>query len=137
MTIVEWKYFSEKELRCKGTGECNMSSTFMEKLVALREEFNKPIILSSAYRNPTYNITMGGSEHSPHVFGRAVDIQCFGSEAYEIIKLGIKHGMSGIGVSQKGNRCTRFIHLDNMVNSNMYPRPWIWSYTYRPHLLSI
>ena len=87
---MEWKYFSEKELKCKGTGECHMDSAFMKKLVTLREEFNKPIILTSAYRSPTYNIRIGGAENSPHVFGRAVDIQCLGSEAYEIIRLGIK-----------------------------------------------
>ena len=126
---MSWKYFSEKELRCKGTGEWNMNSSFMEKLVSLREEFNKPIILSSAYRNITYNVIAGGAENSPHIFGRAVDIQCFGTEASEIIRLGIKNGMTGIGISQRGNRCTRFVHLDDMDNSDTHPRPWIWSYT--------
>jgi zinc D-Ala-D-Ala carboxypeptidase len=125
---VEWKYFSEKELKCKGTGECHMDSAFMKKLVTLREEFNKPIILTSAYRSPTYNIRIGGAENSPHVFGRAVDIQCLGSEAYEIIRLGIKHEMTGIGVAQRGNRVSRFIHLDDMVNTDIHRRPWIWSY---------
>ena len=125
---MEWKYFSKKELKCKGTGECYMDSAFMEKLVTLREEFNKPIILTSAYRSPTYNTKIGGVENSPHVLGRAVDIQCLGSEAYEIIRLGIKHGMTGIGVAQRGNRVSRFIHLDDMVSSEIHPRPWIWSY---------
>ena len=125
---MNWKYFSEKELKCKGTGECLMDSAFMEKLVTLREEFNKPIILTSAYRSPTYNVKIGGAENSPHVFGRAVDIQCLGSEDYEIIRLGIKHGMTGIGVAQRGNRVSRFIHLDDMVNTDIHRRPWIWSY---------
>jgi hypothetical protein len=30
---TRWKYFSEDELRCKGTGEVNMDELFMDKLV--------------------------------------------------------------------------------------------------------
>ena len=32
-----WVYFSEDELRCKGTGEIHMDEDFMRKLVALRK----------------------------------------------------------------------------------------------------
>ena len=28
-----WKYFSEDELRCKGTGEIKMMEEFMDKLI--------------------------------------------------------------------------------------------------------
>ena len=34
-------YFSEDELRCKGTGEIHMDEDFMTKLVALRKELNQ------------------------------------------------------------------------------------------------
>jgi hypothetical protein len=38
----------------------------------------------------------------------------------------MKMGFSGIGVSQKGD--SRFIHLDDLEDSNERPRPWVWSY---------
>jgi len=50
-----------------------------------------------------------------------------GNVAYKIIELSIKHGMTGIGVAQRGNHDSRFIHIDNM-SSDTHPRPWVWSY---------
>jgi hypothetical protein len=36
--------------------------------------------------------------------------------------------MTGIGVAQRGPHDKRFIHLDDLKNSEQNPRPWIWSY---------
>ena len=36
MEHKRWKYFSEEELRCKGTGELKMMEEFMSKLIKLR-----------------------------------------------------------------------------------------------------
>ena len=41
-----WDYFSERELKCKGTDECLMDEKFMTKLVSLRKEFNEPMVIS-------------------------------------------------------------------------------------------
>jgi len=38
------------------------------------------------------------------------------------------HGFTGIGVAQRGPHNKRFIHIDNIVNSDTSPRPTIWSY---------
>ena len=40
-----WKYFSEEELRCKGTGELKMMEEFMSKLIKLREKLGQPMVL--------------------------------------------------------------------------------------------
>ena len=49
-----WEFFSEDELRCKGTGELNMDEGFMAKLIALRKELDQHIkklyYISSAHQ---------------------------------------------------------------------------------------
>ena len=124
-----WKYFSEDELRCKGTGEINMDETFMEKLDELRDKLNQPMTISSGYRSEAHNIAIGGSKRSAHLKGCAVDVVCSGHKAFEIVKLAIELVFTGIGVIQNGVHAKRFIHLDTMPRKSVTsPRPWIWSY---------
>ena len=125
--MIDNPYFSEDELRCKGTDECSMNDSFMEKLINIRSELDRPMIINSGYRHPAHNSAIGGVKDSAHVFGRAVDIAAIGEVAYEIVRLAIKNGMTGIGVAQRGAHDRRFIHLDDM-SSDTHPRPWIWSY---------
>ena len=125
--MIDNPYFSEDELRCKGTDECSMNDSFMEKLINIRSELDRPMIINSGYRHPAHNSAIGGVKDSPHVFGRAVDIAAIGEVAYEIVRLAIKNGMTGIGGAQRGAHDRRFIHLDDM-SSDTHPRPWIWSY---------
>jgi uncharacterized protein YcbK (DUF882 family) len=123
-----WEYFSVDELKCKGTDECNMDEGFMERLVTLRHKFNKPMVISSGYRSSSYNQIIGGARNSPHLYGKAVDVLVSGKAAHKLIGLAIQHGFTGIGVSQRGSHESRFLHLDTMDNSDIHPRPWIWSY---------
>ena len=125
---MTWEYFTHEELACKGSGECNMDFDFMEKLIFLREAYNKPMYISSAYRSREHNEKVGGAPNSPHTLGKAVDILVSGKDAYRVIDLALKLGFTGIGVSQKGPHDKRFIHLDTMKNSPSSPRPTIWSY---------
>ena len=126
---ARWKYFSEDELRCQGTGQINMNETFMERLIELREKLNKPMVISSGYRSEAHNIAIGGSKNSAHLKGCAVDVVCSGHLAYEIVKLAMELQFSGIGVKQNGVHAKRFIHIDTMPRHSITsPRPWIWSY---------
>jgi zinc D-Ala-D-Ala carboxypeptidase len=126
---TRWKYFSEDELRCQGTGQINMNETFMERLIELREKLNKPMVISSGYRSEAHNIAIGGSKNSAHLQGCAVDVVCSGHLAYEIVKLAMELQFSGIGVKQNGVHAKRFIHIDTMPRHSITsPRPWIWSY---------
>ena len=125
-----WKYFSEEELRCKGTGELKMMEEFMSKLIELRKKLGQPMVISSGYRTLEYNERIGGSSKSAHILGKAVDVVCSGEKAYNIVKLGLEIGFTGIGIQQRGEHSKRFIHLDD-VEPDKYegiPRPWIWSY---------
>ena len=124
---MAWEFFSVQELKCKGTDEIDMDEQFMKKLVTLRKDLNQPMIVTSGYRHLAYNQVVGGVRNSPHIYGKAVDIACHGKKAYNLIRLGIKHGFTGFGVKQNGPREKRFIHLDTMSNDD-HPRPYIWSY---------
>lgn len=121
-----WKYFTEDEMKCKGSGKCEMDPKFMVMLDALRKKFGKPIIITSGYRSPEYNISIGGSKNSAHVQGKAADIAVSHADAYKLLDIAFELGFSGIGVSQKGTG--RFIHLDIADNTPKQPRPHIWSY---------
>jgi uncharacterized protein YcbK (DUF882 family) len=127
--VTRWKYFSEDELRCKGTGEVNMDELFMNMLVSLRERLKQPMSISSGYRSESHNLAIGGSTRSAHLKGCAVDVVCSGHKAFEIVRIALELGFTGIGVKQNGVHEKRFIHLDTMPKSSVTsPRPWIWSY---------
>ena len=45
-------------------------------LQPLRDGLNEPIIVSSGYRCPELNESIGGAKHSQHMKGQAADIHC-------------------------------------------------------------
>ena len=53
-------------------------------LQPLRNEIDKPIIISSGYRCDALNEAVGGTKSSQHRLGLACDIKCDESEPYEI-----------------------------------------------------
>ena len=122
-------HFTEDEMRCKGTGQCEMENDFMKILEKIRLEYGKPIWINSGFRHPDYNAKVSKTGRTgPHTYGQACDIKVSGDDANRIVYLALKHGMTGIGVSQKGPHKKRFIHVDNLPNSDNHPRPTQWSY---------
>ena len=119
-----WPNFTPEEFACKVTGRVRVHIGFMNRLQSLRNRFGAPMIITSGFRAPSRG---AGSAHAE---GRAADVHVYGSEAYQLIGLAMRHGFTGIGVGQKlGTPVTRrFIHLDDVENSPIRPRPLIWSY---------
>jgi len=121
--IEQTQHFSQAELASPDTGEAKMQPEFMLMLEALRRDYGKPMIITSGYRTPEHNAAVGGAKRSYHLQGRAVDVQVFGAEAYQLVKLAMRHGFGGIGIQQQGAMEGRFIHLDNREGD-----PVIFSY---------
>ncbi len=124
----QYQYFSEEELQCHGTdccdGQSDMNHEFMVKLVSMRRELGFPFFVTSAYRCPLHNSRESHTgETGPHTTGHAVDIAIRGMNAYRLLACALRHGMTGIGISQKGKY--RFIHIDDLTGDK---RPMIWSY---------
>ena len=123
MNWKDYPSFSEAEMRCSETGECKMSENFMQKLQALRDEYGKPMTITSAYRSPQHSVEASKAAPGVHTRGIAVDVAVAGADCYDLMKLAFKHGFTGIGVAQKGSG--RFLHLDTFKGG---PRPNVWSY---------
>lgn len=122
-------YFTEKELTCKcGCGGLPKDE-FVKLLVTMRSEANFPFIVTSGYRCPEHNKNVSNSGiEGPHTLGLACDLKVYGNRAVSVIKLGLKHGVTGIGIAQKGPVESRFVHIDSVPFSEEYVRPNIWSY---------
>jgi uncharacterized protein YcbK (DUF882 family) len=124
----KYPYFSQKELASPDTGDHHMNADFMMKLIALREDYNAPMIVSSGYRTPEHNDSVSSTgSNGPHTFGKAVDVVIDRGKAHKLLTLALDHGFTGIGIKQNGEG--RFLHIDDLGNHETAgPRPTIWSY---------
>ena len=113
--------FSRDELQCKHTGRCEMEQSFLDRLEALREEYGKPIYLSSAFRDKTHPAEAKKDKVGYHGLGRAVDL-LVGYDGYRLLELAIKHGFKGLGCSFRGSVGSRYLHVDDR------DIPAVWSY---------
>lgn len=126
MNWNDYPNFAAHELDCSHTGDNKMKPDFMERLQAIRTDYGKAMVITSGYRSPEHPIEARKPEPGAHASGRAADIAVSGGDALRVIELALKHGMTGIGVNQKGNG--RFVHLDDLEHADNRPRPWVWSY---------
>ena len=107
--MSDYKYFKDSELACKHTGENGMDVAFMKVVEAIREECGFPFRVSSAYRHPTHPIEAGKQKPGAHASGKAIDILVSMEQAFILVEVALKHGIIGIGISQKGPIGTRFM----------------------------
>lgn len=124
-----YKYFTQKEFMCRcGCGQSSVNEGFIIKLEAMREECGFPFIVTSGFRCPDYNDKIAKTgRNGPHTTGRAGDFLASHQEVFKMVAVAAKHGMTGIGLKQKGNG--RFIHLDDLMPPEYHgPRPHIWTY---------
>ena len=102
---------------------------FMEKIEKIRVACGFPIPVTSGARCKAYNAKVSDSgPNGPHTTGRAIDLGVQGSLALLVVKQAFLHGITGIGVKQHGPHTKRFVHLDDLPQSDERPRPTIWSY---------
>jgi len=125
---MSWEspYFTSEEMKCSHTGLEKMDAKFMEMLTELRVAYAKPMRVTSAYRDATHPIEAKKAKPGAHATGKAADIAVERGEAYEVLKLALEIGFTGIGVAQKGSG--RFLHLDICNSDDGMIRPTVWSY---------
>ena len=130
MNVTDWRpyapYITEEEMRCKHTGRCEMRKSTMDRLLAVRLEYGRPMNFTSGFRDPSHPVEAAKLEPGVHTLGVAVDIAVAGGDALDLVHLARKHGFAGVGIQQKG--ASRFVHLDDYEGDPATPRPWIWSY---------
>lgn len=101
--------FCVKEFACQdGSDPIFIDSELVSVLQKIRNHFGKPVTITSAYRTPEHNISVGGTTYSQHLYGKAADIKVKGiSPTYVAAyaeKLLSKEG--GIGIYKT------FTHID-------------------------
>ena len=64
----------------------NLRDTCLMILEPLREAIGKPISITSGYRNPHLNKSIGGSVISQHCFGQAIDFKVSGISTEDLFQ---------------------------------------------------
>lgn len=71
--------FKVKEFACQdGSDPIFIDSELVEVLQKIRSHFGRAVTITSAYRTPTHNKSVGGTTYSQHLYGKAADIKIAG-----------------------------------------------------------
>lgn len=113
------RYFSLDELLAKNDRSelidliqdpakvANMQS-LLSILDNLREEFGKPIIINSFYRDSAHNLRVGGVKTSKHLRGAAVDITSSDFDSlYQVVMHSVKYNWRVLSYIKR-----KFLHLE-------------------------
>ena len=101
--------FKVSEFACKdGSDTVFISPVLVTVLQKIRDHFEKPVIINSAYRNDVYNKKVGGAKYSQHKYGTAADIHISGISPATIAAYveTIMPNTGGIGIY------SNFVHID-------------------------
>ncbi len=101
--------FKVKEFRCKdGADKILIDVDFVkDKLQKIRDHFDAPVTINSAYRTPEYNAKVKGTKASYHLQGRAFDIVVKGHTPQEVARYAQTLGILGI------IQYNEFVHVDS------------------------
>ena len=108
------KNFKVKEFACKGKDCCStlkVDTELVEILQKIRDYFNAPITINSAYRCSKHNKKVGGVTGSQHTKGTAADIVVKDVKPAEVAKYAETIGVKGIGLYET-TKDGFFVHVD-------------------------
>ena len=110
-------YFTEEELKCKGSGKLILAPGFAEALLAIRIAWGRPLHPTSVCRSREYNRKIGSTDGSWHVCddnrggARAIDIRMINAEDRKaFVELALAMGWS-VGINKT------FVHIDRRVDA--------------------
>lgn len=101
--------FRVKEFACTdGSDPIFIDSELVVILQKVRNHFGKPVTITSAYRTPTRNKSVGGTTYSQHLYGMAADIKVSGVTPKKVADYAetLLPGRGGIGLYET------FTHID-------------------------
>jgi len=114
--------FVSTEFDCHGKGCCSttkLDSKLVEYLQKIREHFDKPITVTSAYRCEVHNKNIGGATRSYHMRGQAADIVVSGISSREVAKYAESIGILGIGLYET-SKDGYFTHIDTRTTKSFW-----------------
>lgn len=107
--------FKVKEFACKdGADKILIDTELVSMLQKIRDNFKKPVKITSAYRTDSHNKKVGGATNSYHKKGMASDIQISGIHPVLVAMYAEKINAGGIGVY------SNFVHVDTRDNQSRW-----------------
>jgi len=120
----KWRYFKYQEFANTKDGNANETVyELIDKLDEFRKLVGRSIKITSGYRTPAFNASVGGSPNSEHIHGLAADLR-FNFKGYtkeSIARICKYLGITNCGVyweNGKVNGTINRLHLGIMPNSN-------------------
>ena len=111
------EHFKLSEFRCSdGSDTIKFDWYVVNALEAARKFFNKPLVISSAYRTTAYNTKIGGAYGSLHTKGKAVDCYISGQSPSLLAKFFEARGMKGVGCYYDD----LFVHVDSRTSEFLW-----------------
>ncbi len=103
--------FRLREFQCRdGSYQVVLHSGLLQKLQALRSALQRPVLITSGYRNPVHNARVGGAPNSLHLKGMAADIYVRGLSLEQLARAARDLDFTGIGIYGA------FLHVDIREN---------------------
>ena len=103
-------HFTVREFACRdGSDPVLIAPALPHILEAIRAHFGgRPLLISSGYRTPAHNKTVGGSARSQHCLGTATDVRIRGIPPAEVAAFAreLMPDFGGVGVY------STFTHID-------------------------
>lgn len=116
--------FRVREFRCKdGSNVIFVDTELVELLQKIRDHFNRPVTITSAYRTVSHNKAVGGSPKSQHLYGMAADIQVADTPPEFVAQYAetLLSGRGGIGLyPKKAGRAKGWVHVDVRKNKSRW-----------------
>ena len=110
-------HFKLHEFRCNdGSDTIKFDWYVVNALEAARRFFDKPLVISSAYRTTAYNTKIGGAYGSLHTKGKAVDCYISGQSPSLLAKFFEARGMKGVGCYYDD----LFVHVDSRTSEFLW-----------------
>lgn len=79
------EHFKVKEFACKdGSNLVLIDEKLADHLEDIRNHFEKPVHINSAFRTESWNDAVGGSRYSRHLAGEAADIWIKGVKPHDV-----------------------------------------------------
>ncbi len=118
------KNFDLYEFRCGIGRPCSCTTILVDDLLAnylqqIRDFFGRPVTITSAYRCPSYNRSVGGATGSYHSRGMAADIVVTGVPPCIVAAYCESIGILGIGLYETAAD-SYFVHIDTRTYKSFW-----------------
>ena len=116
--------FNSREFRCGLGRPCSCHTTLIDDLLVLylqkiRDYFGVEVTITSAYRCPSYNSSVGGATGSYHTRGQAADIVVVGVTPRRVAAYAEYIGVKGIGLYETAAD-GYFVHIDTRTTKSFW-----------------